>query len=411
VRVSLQLLGIARREGLFDAGQQRVAELCAELGCKRTELEDSEGPLFAAYCTLGVESETGSTALELFERDTSMDHEERKVVANLKRGWFTVVRIDRIHLDRGFEGLDVPRGRKVQISERSATRQVALGDLLVGWLCEDERGTLTLEGGLMHVPSLVAPAMVDFAQRAQKAQSRTSRGLGEQRWKRDSGALAPVLIAGLIALKERGARPKLANTSGDPLQFATGRYRVIDRARALAVLAETFGKEEDEEYVWLDEQDTVLARFDLEGDRLLVRVNSLARLEKAKAYLERLLGSAVEPSLDSLEGDVDTLVEQRRASGRPPAAPVDLPPEVAAAFQASVVERIRSTLDEPIPAFRNKTLRQLARGKNSRADAISWLREQERILRMNPQLAEIDLRPLWQELGLDYQGLDTDPRR
>ncbi|MEO8905908.1 MAG: hypothetical protein ABI627_30680, partial [Polyangiaceae bacterium] len=71
--------------------------------------------------------------------------------------------------------------------------------------------------------------------------------------------------------------------------------------------------------------------------------------------------------------------------------------------------KIRSTLDEPIPQFKGKTLRQIARSAKSRPDAIAWLREQERILSRNPQLAGLDMRPLWQELALPFQGLETDP--
>jgi hypothetical protein len=37
-----------------------------------------------------------------------------------------------------------------------------------------------------------------------------------------------------------------------------------------------------------------------------------------------------------------------------------------------------------------------------RSDAISWLREQERILKSNPQLGGLDMRPLWQELALPF---------
>ena len=88
---------------------------------------------------------------------------------------------------------------------------------------------------------------------------------------------------------------------------------------------------------------------------------------------------------------------------------MELPKEALAEFHAVVLAKIRATLDEPIPQFKNKTLRQLARGKASCADAVSWLREQERILKYNPQLAGIDMRPLWLELSLSYQGLDTDP--
>jgi len=177
--------------------------------------------------------------------------------------------------------------------------------------------------------------------------------------------------------------------------------------RVLAGLTKAFTKVAQDAFVWLDPAETVLARFELNGDRLLVEVNSLERLAAAKARLEALLGDAVKPSLDSLEPDlVETIRKQQRQSDR---TPLELPPELAAQFCQKVLAQIRSTLDAPIPQFRSKTLRQVARSKRSRADAISWLREQERILRGNPQLSELDLRPIWQELGLEYQGLDTDP--
>jgi hypothetical protein len=76
-----------------------------------------------------------------------------------------------------------------------------------------------------------------------------------------------------------------------------------------------------------------------------------------------------------------------------------------------LLAKIRSTLDEPIPQFKGKTLRQLARSAKGRPDAISWLRQQERILRSNPQFTGLDLRALWEELDLPFQGLDTDPAR
>lgn len=83
--------------------------------------------------------------------------------------------------------------------------------------------------------------------------------------------------------------------------------------------------------------------------------------------------------------------------------------EFEAGLTSLLLDRLRRTLDEPLPIFRGETLRQLVRSSRSRADAISWLREQERILRANPRAIPVDLRPLWAELGLEYQGLDTDP--
>jgi hypothetical protein len=85
------------------------------------------------------------------------------------------------------------------------------------------------------------------------------------------------------------------------------------------------------------------------------------------------------------------------------------PAELETTLASELLRRLQHTLDEPIPMFGNKTLRQLARNPKSRPDAISWLREQERILRMNSRPIAVSLRPLWAELGLEYQGLDADP--
>lgn len=58
-----------------------------------------------------------------------------------------------------------------------------------------------------------------------------------------------------------------------------------------------------------------------------------------------------------------------------------------------------------------KTLRQLARSEKTRPDAVNWLREQERLLETIAQVADLDMRPLWLELALPFQGLETDPPR
>jgi hypothetical protein len=86
-----------------------------------------------------------------------------------------------------------------------------------------------------------------------------------------------------------------------------------------------------------------------------------------------------------------------------------LPPEARARLHGLLLDQVRKRFDEPIPALGNQSLRQAASAPASRPDAVSWLREQERIFRFNPQMEGLDMRPLWRELGLEYQGLDTDP--
>lgn len=173
---------------------------------------------------------------------------------------------------------------------------------------------------------------------------------------------------------------------------------------------EAFQSLGDDRFAWLSDTGTSLAEIELSRSSLTVRVNSLERLEAAQAKIEAAAGSSVRRSLGTLDGDSAALHARMRA-GDEAAPPLDfstLPPEAVQQLHGMLLEQIESGFDSPIPAFNGRTLRQVARSKSS-ADAVSWLREQERILRLNPQLESLDLRPLWQELGLKYQGLATDP--
>ena len=319
------LVRAAMKEGLLDMVLAELRRLGDFNGAEAGEPSPNEFPLLAAYSTFGFRANDGTTVLSRYERSHAPDSlhpDVRAFVAALKNGWLTVLRIERVHLDKGLEVFDLFREQKLRISERAATRQVAIGDLILGWLCQDPTGTLTLEGALAHVPALLAQPLEPFV----AALRATMPPLAdEQAWKRAAADLPLPLIAAMIEIRADPPLPELVNTSGDPLEPA-------------------------------------------------VRANHRQTGRK---------GSKLHPP--------------------------EFSPEVAAQLNEVVLAKVRSTLDEAIPQFKGKTLRQLARTTKGRPDAINWLREQERIFRNNPQLAGVDMRPLWQELALQYQGLDTDP--
>jgi len=405
------LLRSAMKEGLIDLALREVRRLGDFSNPDAAKPSPNEHNLLAAYATFGLRAEDGTTVLTRFERSPqakSLQPDARSFIQSIHNGGFSVLRVDRIHLDRGLEVFDLLKAQKLQVSERAATRQLGIGDLLLGWLCKDQAGTITLEGGLAHVPALVAPSLQPLVAALRDAMPRLS---DEQEWKRSAADLTLPLVAGILELRERPPLPQLLNTSGDPLALVTGHYHIRDHARVVATLQREFLENGDGSYSWVDDAGTLLARFELSPRRLRAQVNSRKRLKAVQQRLEGLLGDAAERSLEAHEDVEHALRAGPRKSGRasPTPQPLELPPELAAQFHNVVLTKIRATLDEPIPQFKGKTLRQLARSPKGRPDAINWLRQQERILRGNPQLAGIDLRPLWQELALPFQGLDTDP--
>jgi hypothetical protein len=399
-RLHQMLQDVAARDGMLARAAQELDETFRELGMEKVPLEPNEFQLFIAYSTLGACSANGQSALDRLSDECAASPAIQAVHAQLKRGGFGVLRVDRVHLDRGLDVLEIRSGKKLFVSERAGTRELAQGDVLLGWLCVDEHGTLTLEGHLTRVPALFASATIDVVERLR------TNGRREE-FRQPAGTLPLRLIVAQLKFRQDFV-PRLANTSGDPLQLATARFSVADRARAERALKREFDTIDESSFAWLDDAGTILARLEIEDGRLLVHVNSQARLESAKARVLEVLGDSVKPSLDSFERDVVTSLRQSGDSARREA--IELPPEVAAELCSRVIAQIRATLDAEIPQFGGRTLRQVARSKKSRPDAVNWLRQQERLLRTNPQLTGVDLRPIWAELRLPYEGLDTDPR-
>jgi hypothetical protein len=398
VRVREKLEVIAEREGIFEREELAFRAAVRELGAT-PKLHDADEPLFTAYCTLGALDAEGATPLDRLAKEAALEADERATVTSLERGRFALLRLDRIHLDEGFDAFDVLRQEKLRIAERSATRQTAVGDLLLGWICEEATGELTLEGGVVRVPSLLAAPLAEIAV--------SLRAVPPSR-------LPLELLARLVALREHPPLPELFNTSGDRLQLATARYAVLDRARVLTGLAAAgFEGSGDGHFNWLSEDGTSLATLELRAEQLFVHVNSLERLRAAKERIEAALGGAVKSQLATLDGDMSSLIAKARSNGDAVRGPdldvAALPPEARAQIHGLLLDQVRKRFDDPIPALNNQSLRQAASRETSRADAVSWLREQERIFRFNPQMEGLDMRPLWRELGLEYQGLDTDP--
>jgi len=223
--------------------------------------------------------------------------EERPLIAALRRGWFSLFELRRVHLDACVEVMDVLRNKRLTIVERTLTRQVGVGQVLAAWVMVDEDGTVRFEGGVLSLPLLLAPSLVEQTKSLRDDLRSRLRGMNAQE---RLGMLVPWL---LIALQ-----------------------------RAMA------GHE-----------------------------------SRAAAPFE------------------------------------SLPPEVQRAVAQQLLEGLMTQLDQPIPMLGGKTLRQLASRPATRPDAISWLREQERLFGQMPQPLPVDLRPLWDALGLEYQGLATDP--
>jgi hypothetical protein len=395
-----RLADIAHEHGLMQTAEEdrSIREL---LQAPREPLYPEASRIMSlAYAMYGKLNHEACSAVDLLsERADELPPAERAILDGLQAGWFSAFEVVHVRLDEGIEVRDVLRRRKLWITERAATRQIDLGDLLVGWIVvQAER--ITLEGGVCHVPRMFAGAFELGLREFRKQLQRSDRELD---FRKRAGLLAAAAVPLLDLIVSTAPAPTLANTDGEPLLLCTAHYEVSDRARVAVGLGRRFEQDGDSEYRHVA-GDTLLASLELTEGKLLVRCNSRRRLEQIKAILRDELGDLLRHRADSHQAPQATWEEMRqKAKSEPPAPPLEVPEETQRQIQGLMLRRMQAWIDEPVPALGGKTPRQAVRSQRGRDDVALMLTRQQQIFEAGANLPVIDLREIWDTLGIHLE--------
>lgn len=271
--------------------------------------------------------------------------------------------------------------------DRIVARVVTQGDhnVISGALLPfDPDAVAMLEDGLRTLMKLGAMDQL----RLTREQLRRSAPLFANAW----------LFAHLPNLLDPGL-PQISNSDGDDLvfhelrfPFATGvtQNRVSERLLQAAELVASGQKE----WTWLALDNAsgmrratglvldnsmsgaaVLGSLSLKGRALMLSVDSVARARRGEAYILELLGDLVKPPLTAIQTVEQMMAEDNPETGL--AADEDIPPALARQLAYKYLDRhYRETLDQPIPALGDKTLRQAVRSAKGKKAVIDWLKQQ-----------------------------------
>lgn len=399
----------------FEEEEEGQRALRAAIGAPEEPLNDEVSRIMqTAYRMYGQLDDDGMSAIDLLRRnEAELSAEERNALGLLEAGWFSLFEVLRIRTDEGMELRDQLRRRRLWISERMATRQAELGDVLCGWVLVDE-GEYTLEGSLLRVPSRLAPLFTEQMRRIRDDLARRYPKLG---WKKRAGLLARVAAPVCDTVFAHAPAPTVVNMDQHELVFSEARYEIIDRARLKSILSEHFEEARPDSFSFVEE-DRLIADLELTPKHLVVRCNSRERLRRMKEHLDELLAGVAKHKLDSHE-DLQRALEEslRRPRRTRPLEqdPADVPPEVKQAVHQIMRQQMVAWLDTPIPLLDGKTPRQAVRSGKGRDDVTHLLVRQQQGFNANPETAGIDLSEIWEALGLSpppdlATPLDADER-
>jgi hypothetical protein len=206
----------------------------------------------------------------------------------------------------------------------------------------------------------------------------------------------------------------VANMDGEKLCFCTATYAVQDEGAARSAIAareDIEWDEDDDTYVWerrkgrepgaLIGDSLTLGTLRFVGDELLLEVNSVERLKKARTWLDHVPGIAfhtvrsrsLEDALRATPPPDDQIREE-----------VPMTPELVAHIQDLMNQHYMQWLDTPLPVLGGKTPRQACSTTEGKQRVARLIRTMPKP--MGPASADVDVprQEMLKALGLE------DPR-
>jgi hypothetical protein len=152
----------------------------------------------------------------------------------------------------------------------------------------------------------------------------------------------------------------------------------------------------------MDDGTPVFANVELDGRKLIVEVNSVARAARAIMDMREWLGDCVGAPLTEIR-TLDQLMADEAARAPQSVASAIPPDEMERIVHDLLTREYAKTLDEPVPALGHKTPRALARTKPGRTKVADWLKYIENGAAksgVGDPMASYDFTWMWEELGL-----------
>lgn len=328
-----------------------------------------------------------------------------------------------IHPDGGVDMRDILTTEKFTLHDSTLPGDLIRGDVLYGQLLHfDDIAFL----------AAAAPAVFPPSCKTEILRVRDAISGGAARADPGDVAIYQIELRELyFSLLNMFQQPStLVNHDGDLLSMHKIRYRIdspelaFERLHTLSVtqsrqeMLEHAGFADDGvlnkvEITWDREEhdhpqgwtNTILGRIDIDGDRLIVEVNSAERAEKIRAKIESRLGTHAVHKGTSLQSP-ESLLRQGAPGLSAGDEPIDLEavPEMREALMNMIASHWRGWIDTEIPALQGATPRNTVKTMSGREAVEVLLLDAERVVSDDETMrtaTHAALRETRQTLGLE----------
>ncbi len=267
-------------------------------------------------------------------------------------------------------------GTEIEVREKTASRTLKRWDMLLTRVNPlGPSGGAEMEAGVMFVPPLVRDEIADLVRCELEYES--GRADTVHRFKELGPAFHQIWLSTIVAPRI----PQPVTKEGDPVQFVTTRFDVLDADRVTSALnAASELQCEGGAWTWISDH-SILATLRLDGSQLLLETHSDPRAERGRQLIERVVQDAVVyrscDKVDIVEETRKAILSGRQIESRPDAAN-EIPAEIQDQLhQAYMAKFSQQWLDDQIPALDHQTPRVAARSDTLRPRLVALLKDME----------------------------------
>lgn len=340
------------------------------------------------------------TMAEVFveSRAGKLDPEERKLFEGFNRIPLSFFEVMAVRLGKGLTVKDILTGFQVDVHEVSATQNLSRGDILFGRVATVDGLGMLAGMATLIIPPEHKPRILELRQQMRSEEAQPTAETLEE-W-------AIEIRDVYFELSDRLNRPmSLKNTHGHDIEYhhlvfgISSPEDVLDKLRrikGIRVEEHVEGASEGVQCVWVDPkrsrhallETTILGQIEIQGQRLLVDVNSAERAQTIRGILEARLKGRIRFLSDEVRSldSVPPRSEEELALDREKQAELMRNPAVQAALAETLQKHWRSWIDIGIPALGGKTPRQAAKTPDGREAVEALLVQVERDQGQDPTL-------------------------
>jgi len=385
----------------------RFAELPAEQQNKVWQNEDVGSNFLYWFLLEGSFEGPQTTPVNRFlsRRADRLPLPDRRYLEAMRDSHLRLYEVEAVRVDEGLQLRDCWDGTTYDVRERMATHQLATRSVVALRLRPDPDGVTVIDGsgfgGFTHADKEAILTNL----RSEHEAAYKSDGDADGRFGFYHGAVIAQHVVYKMLLRPP---PRLTTTSGEPVLFCKVIFNVKDTEAVRTALKRTkeLSSDNEDSYVWVRGKGRIIhASISFQDGRLVAETHSANRAAAVCKLLERQLGDAVRYERTE-EQDLQSALEEhrsRQSEHREPEEPL-IPKEMQERILAEYEERhYRSWVDTPLPALANKTPRQAAQLRASRAVLVGLLKDFMASSELERRAGRYayDFSWMWADLGID----------